>query len=48
MKPESNERMEMINDICKRNVEIYEEAYGKDNLFMIRPLYTLYTALLHE
>lgn len=48
LRQESAERTELINSICRKNVEILEQAYGSDHILLIRPLYTLYTATLHE
>ena len=48
MRPESNERTQLVNEICARNVEISEKFFGANSLYLVRPLYTLYTARLHE
>lgn len=37
-----------MNEICARNVEISEKFFGASSLYLVRPLYTLYTARLHE
>lgn len=48
LRPESKERTQLVNEICARNVEISEAFFGKQSLYLVRPLYTLYTARLHE
>lgn len=41
---ESTERHKLIADLCKNSVEISTSHYGSESIFMVRPLYTLYTA----
>lgn len=41
---ESSERHKLIADLCKSSVAISTAHYGSDSIFMVRPLYTLYTA----
>jgi hypothetical protein len=37
-----------VNEICARNVEISDKFFGETSIYLVRPLYTLYTARLHE
>ena len=48
MRPESPERTQLVNEICARNVEISDKFFGETSIYLVRPLYTLYTARLHE
>ena len=48
MRPESQERTELINNISSKNVDICKKYYGETNIFQIRILYTNYTARLHD
>jgi len=48
LRPESKERTQLVNEICARNVEISDRFFGPNSLYLVRPLYTLYTARLHE
>jgi hypothetical protein len=48
LRPESPERTQLISEICDRNLEILMNNYGEDSIYLLRPLYTSYTAKLHE
>lgn len=48
MRPETPERGILLNQICEKNVEVLRELYGEGSIYLIRPMYTLYTAKLHE
>ena len=45
---ESTERHKLIAGLCKNSVDISTDHFSSESLFMVRPLYTLYTALLHD
>lgn len=47
-KDESPERNKTMNDICDENLDIVQKTYGKESLFCIKPMYTAYTARLHQ
>lgn len=47
-RPESEERTKSISEVCSVCVEVSSEANGADSLHNIRPLYTAYTASLHD
>jgi len=37
-----------MNDMCDENLTIVEKAYGKNSIYCIKPMYTAYTARLHQ
>jgi hypothetical protein len=45
---ESKERNDKMNKICTENLEIAKKTYGGDSIFCVKPMYTAYTARLHE
>ncbi len=45
---ESSERTQQIIQLVKESTSICEEQFGNESLFLVRHLYTLYTATLHE
>ena len=47
-RPESEERTRQISELCSTCVQISEEANGLESLHNIRPLYTAFTASLHD
>ena len=45
---ESKERNNLMNKICSENLEMAKKAYGAESIFCVKPMYTAYTARLHE
>lgn len=45
---ESPDRTARINELCEQSTLISETHFGKDSIYLVRQLYTLYTAKLHE
>jgi hypothetical protein len=48
LEPESKERNDKMNRICTENLEIAKKTYGAESIFCVKPMYTAYTARLHE
>ena len=48
LRPESDDRTKLLMSICEKNYDIAKDTFGEKSIFTVRPLYTLYTASLHE
>jgi len=48
LREETEERAKLLIDITQSNLDICEKIFGKGSIYNIRPMYTLYTAKLHE
>lgn len=43
-RPESPERTDLVCDLCEENLDISIDHFGPESIYLVRPLYTLYTA----
>ena len=48
LKPESVERTKSLTNLCEKNLQIAKNYFGENSIFLLRVLYTRYTASLHE
>ena len=47
-RPESNERTQTLTNLCEKNYQIAKNYFGENSIYLLRVLYTRYTAALHE
>lgn len=47
-RPESDERSGIISNLCEENLDICIDHFGPESIYLVRPLYTLFTAQLHN
>ena len=47
-KPESPERTEQISKVCLQCVKTCCQSFGRESIHVMRPLYTAFTASLHD
>jgi hypothetical protein len=45
---ETKERNAEMNKLCTENLELAKKVYGDKSIFCVKPMYTAYTARLHE
>lgn len=48
VRPESNERTKTLINVCEKNLQIAKNYFGEHSIYLLRVLYTRYTAALHE
>ena len=47
LKSQGLETSKLLNDICETNLTILQTCFGDTSIYIVRTMYTLYTARLH-